>query len=69
MENISSKCGITLVDINEDIQVVTFDLQDSYYLELLLLDFNCSYVLKHNNNAVDQVVITLEDYNKISKHL
>ena len=53
----------------EDNQVI-FSMEDTFYFERWLLDFEVEYIMKHFvDGSFDQIIISLQDYERISKFM
>ena len=53
----------------EDNQVI-FLMEDTFYFERWLLDFEVEYMMKHFvDGSLDQVIISLQDYERIVKFM
>ena len=45
-------------------------MEDTFYFERWLLDFEVEYVMKHFvDGSLDQIIISLRDYEKIDKFM
>ena len=66
--NILDRFGIEGIK-KEDNQVI-FLMEDTFYFERWLLDFEVEYVMKHFvDGSLDQVIISLQDYERIVKFM
>ena len=66
--NILDRFGIEEIK-KEDNQVI-FLMEDTFYFERWLLDFEGEYVMKHFvDGSLDQVIISLQDYERIVKFM
>ena len=66
--NILDRFGIEWIK-KEDNQVI-FLMEDTFYFERWLLDFEVEYVMKHFvDGSLDQVIISLQDYERIVKFM
>ena len=64
--NILDRFGIEGIK-KEDNQVI-FLMEDTFYFERWLLDFELEYVMRHFvDGSLDQVIISLQDYERIVK--
>ena len=66
--NILDRFGIEGIK-KEDNQVI-FLMEDTFYFERWLLDFEVGYVMRHFvDGSLDQVIISLQDYERIVKFM
>lgn len=66
--NILDRFGIEGIK-KEDNQVI-FLMEDTFYFERWLLDFEVEYVMKHFVDGLfDQVIISHRDYERIAKFM
>ena len=63
--NILDRFGVEEIK-KEDNQVI-FLMEDTFYFERWLLDFEVGYVMRHFvDGSLDQIIISLQDYEKMS---
>ena len=66
--NILDRFGVEEIK-KEDNQVI-FLMEDTFYFERWLLDFEVEYVMKHFVDGLfDQVIISHQDYERIAKFM
>ena len=66
--NILDRFGVEEIK-KEDNQVI-FLMEDTFYFERWLLDFEVGYVMRHFvDGSLDQIIISLQDYEKIDKFM
>ena len=66
--NIIGRFGIEEIK-KEDNQVI-FLMEDTFYFESWLLDFEVEYMMKHFvDGSIDQVIISFNDYERIAKFM
>lgn len=66
--NILDRFGIEEIK-KEDNQVI-FLMEDTFYFERWILDFEIEYMIKHFvDGSFDQVIISVEDYERIAKFM
>lgn len=66
--NVLDRFGVEEIK-KEDNQVI-FLMEDTFYFERWLLDFEVEYVMKHFvDGSLDQVIISLQDYERIVKFM
>ena len=66
--NILDRFGVEEIK-KEDNQVI-FLMEDTFYFERWLLDFEVKYMMKHFvDGSLDQVIISFLDYERISKFM
>ena len=66
--NILDRFGVEEIK-KEDNQVI-FLMEDTFYFERWLLDFEVEYVMKHFvDGSLDQIIISLQDYESIVKFM
>ena len=66
--NILDRFGVEEIK-KEDNQVI-FLMEDTFYFERWLLDFEVEYVMKHFvDGSLDQVIISHRDYERIAKFM
>ena len=66
--NILDRFGVEEIK-KEDNQVI-FLMEDTFYFERWLLDFEVEYMMKHFvDGSLDQVIISLQDYERIVKFM
>ena len=66
--NILDRFGVEEIK-KEDNQVI-FLMEDTFYFERWILDFEIEYMMKHFvDGSFDQIIISLQDYERISKFM
>lgn len=66
--NILDRLGIEWIK-KEDNQVI-FLMEDTFFFERWILDFEIEYMMKHFvDGSFDQIIISLQDYERISKFM
>ena len=66
--NILDRFGVEEIK-KEDNQVI-FLMEDTFYFERWLLDFEVEYMMKHFvDGSIDQVIISFNDYERIAKFM
>lgn len=66
--DIINKFGIDSIEISNT-QVI-FLMEDTFFFERWLLDFEIGYIMKHFvDGSLDQVIISLQDYGRIVKFM
>lgn len=66
--NILDRFGVE--EIKKENNRVIFLMEDTFYFERWLLDFEVEYVMKHFvDGSFDQVIISFLDYERISKFM
>lgn len=66
--NILDRFGIE--EIKKENNQVIFLMEDTFYFERCLLDFEVEYMMKHFvDGSFDQVIISLHDYERIVKFM
>lgn len=64
--NILDRFGIE--EIKKENNQVIFLMEDTFYFERWLLDFEVEYMMKHFvDGSFDQVIISYHDYERIAK--
>jgi hypothetical protein len=57
-------------EIKKENNQVIFLMEDTFYFERWLLDFEVEYMMKHFvDGSFDQVIISLQDYERIAKFM
>ena len=66
--NVLDRFGVE--EIKKKNNQVIFLMEDTFYFERWLLDFEVEYVMKHFvDGSLDQIIISLRDYEKIDKFM
>ena len=66
--NILDRFGVE--EIKKENNRVIFLMEDTFYFERWLLDFEVEYMMKHFvNGSFDQVIISHQDYERIAKFM